>query len=103
VPDQFGELVVGHRAVEPHRVPEPLVHVVTGDDRRVLRAQLQRQVRVALEGDLLARLVDREDLAGHLVDRQARLERLGLGDLGQPARDRVQIHDVPLIGDPSGR
>src|SRR6266550_8299420 len=95
--NEIDKQIVGNAVVEAHRVPEPLVDVVSGDDRGILAAQMQRPRGIAFQCDLRrgVGLVDREHLAGDLVDRYAGRERLLLGDLReaqQQSGDLLRAH-----------
>src|SRR6266705_819219 len=91
--NEIDEQIVGNAVVEAHRVPQPLVDVVSGDDRGKLVAQMQRPRGIAFQRDLRrwVGLVDREHLSGDLVHRHAGRERLLLSDLREAEQQRGDL------------
>jgi len=79
----------------------PLVQVIAGRDGRVRRAELDRQVRVALDAELQRLGVEvgcREHLPADLEDRHLVPEREILHRAGQRQACRLElmlVHDSP--------
>jgi predicted kinase len=58
--DQLKQFLIGHRAVQYHGIPVPLVQVVAGRDGGIAGAQALGQVRIALEAHAARRLAERD-------------------------------------------
>src|SRR5713226_8018875 len=101
--DQIAHQLVRERAVEPERVPVPLVHVIAGRDSRVRGAQLLGEVRLALDVHLERALVqpaEREYASADPEDRDFWPEREVLarareGEAAPAERGDFHAHIIP--------
>lgn len=92
--DHVAQQLIGHRAIEHDGVPVPLVQVIATGDRRVARAQLDGQARIALETYPQRNAVEptqREDLVDDLEDAVRLIEWELLACTSEGQADRLEF------------